>query len=214
MKVVVFGASGAIGRAITGELLARGHTVIAATRSGAPVEGLVVQALTGDAANPASVARLAAGQDAVAAATGPRRGGQEDPEANLLGAARGLAEGLRRAGVRRLVVVGGAGSLLVAPGQRLVDSPGFPAAAKPTALAHARTLDEVYRGIEDLDWTYVSPAAKIGPGDRTGEFRIGGDELLADPAGESRISISDFAIAFADELEHGDSFRRRITVAY
>jgi uncharacterized protein len=214
LKVVVFGASGAIGRAITGELLARGHTVIAATRSGAPVEGLVVQAVTGDAANPASVARLAAGQDAVASATGPRRGGQEDPEASLLGAARGLAEGLRRAGVRRLVVVGGAGSLLVAPGQRLVDTPGFPAAAKPTALAHARTLDEVYRGIEDLDWTYVSPAAKIGPGDRTGEFRIGGDELLADPAGESRISISDFAIAFTDEIEHGDSLRRRITVAY
>jgi uncharacterized protein len=174
----------------------------------------VVQAVTGDAANPASVARLAAGQDAVASATGPRRGGQEDPEASLLGAARGLAEGLRRAGVRRLVVVGGAGSLLVAPGQRLVDTPGFPAAAKPTALAHARTLDEVYRGIEDLDWTYVSPAAKIGPGDRTGEFRIGGDELLADPAGESRISISDFAIAFTDEIEHGDSLRRRITVAY
>jgi uncharacterized protein len=214
MKVVVFGASGAIGRAITGELLARGHTVIAATRSGAPVEGLVVQAVTGDAANPASVARLAAGQDAVASATGPRRGAHEDPEASLLGAARGLAEGLRRAGVRRLVVVGGAGSLLVAPGQRLVDTPGFPAAAKPTALAHARTLDEVYRGIEDLDWTYVSPAATIGPGDRTGEFRIGGDELLADSAGESRISISDFAIAFTDELEHGDSLRQRITVAY
>jgi uncharacterized protein len=214
MKVVVFGASGAIGRAITAELLERGHTVIAASRSGAPVEGLVVQSVTGDAANPASVARLAAGQDAVASATGPRRGGHEDPEASLLGAARGLADGLRRAGVRRLVVVGGAGSLLVAPGQRLVDTPGFPAAAKPVALAHARALDEVYRGIEDLEWTYLSPAAVIGPGERTGEFRIGGDELLTDESGQSRISIPDFAIAFADELEHGDSFRRRITVAY
>jgi len=214
MKVVVFGASGAIGRAITAELLARGHTVIAATRSGAPVEGLVVQSVTGDAANPASVARLAAGQDAVASATGPRRGAHEDPEASLLGAARGLAEGLRGAGVRRLVVVGGAGSLVVAPGQRLVDSPDFPSAAKPTALAHARALDEVYRGIEDLDWTYVSPAAQIGPGERTGEFRIGADELLADAEGRSRISIPDFAIAFTDELEHGDSLRRRITVAY
>jgi uncharacterized protein len=214
MKVVVFGASGAIGRAITAELLARGHTVIAATRSGAPVEGLVVQSVTGDAANPASVARLAAGQDAVASATGPRRGGHEDPEASLLGAARGLAEGLRKARVRRLVVVGGAGSLLVTPGQRLLDAPDFPSAAKPTALAHARALDEVYRGIQDLDWTYVSPAAVIGPGERTGEFRIGGDELLADSEGQSRISIPDFAIAFTDELEHGDSLRRRITVAY
>jgi len=214
MKVVVFGASGAIGRAITAELLARGHTVIAASRSGSPVEGLVVQAVTGDAADAASVARLAAGQDAVASATGPRRGAGEDPEANLLSAARGLAEGLRRAGVRRLVVVGGAGSLEVRPGQRLVDTPGFPPAAKPTALAHARALDEVYRDIEDLDWTYVSPAAVIGPGERTGEFRIGSDGLLADESGESRISIPDFAIAFADEIEHGDAFRRRITVAY
>jgi uncharacterized protein len=214
MKVLVIGASGAIGRAVTAEMLARGHTVTAATRSGAPVEGLVVQTVTGDACDPASVARLAAGQDAVASATGPRRGNGEDPEDSVLGAARGLAEGLRRAGVRRLVVVGGAGSLEVAPGQRLVDAPGFPAAAKPTALAHARALEEVYRSIEDLDWTYLSPAGVIGPGERTGEFRIGGDQLLVDDSGQSRISIPDFAIAFADELEHGKAFRQRITVAY
>ncbi len=214
MKIVVFGASGAIGRAITAELLERGHSVTAASRRGAPVEGLVVQAVTGDASDPVSVARLAAGQDAVVSATGPRRGNGEDPEDSLLGAARGLAEGLRRAGVRRLVVVGGAGSLEVAPGQRLVDSPDFPSAWKSTALAHARTLDEVYRGIDDLDWTYVSPAGVIGPGERTGEFRVGGDQLLVDDSGESRISIPDYAIAFADELEDGEAFRRRITVAY
>jgi len=214
MKVIVFGAAGAIGRAITAELLARGHTVTAATRSGAPVEGLVVQSVTGDASDPGSVARLSAGQDAVASATGPRRGTGEDPEDSLLAAARGLAEGMRRVGVRRLVVVGGAGSLEIAPGQRLVDSPGFPPAWKPTALAHARALDEVYRGIEDLDWTYISPAGMIGPGERTGEFRIGGDQLLVDESGESRISIADFAIAFVDELEHGEAVRCRVTIAY
>jgi uncharacterized protein len=214
MKVLVIGASGAIGRAVTAEMLARGHTVTAATRNGAPVEGLVVQAVTGDASDPASVARLAAGQDAVASATGPRRGNGEDPEDSVLGAARGLTAGLRRAGVRRLVVVGGAGSLEVAPGQRLVDTPDFSPAAKPTALAHARALDEVYRSIEDLDWTYISPAGVIGPGERTGDFRIGGDQLLVDNVGQSRISIPDLAIAFADELEHGKAFRRRITVAY
>jgi uncharacterized protein len=214
MKVLVFGASGAIGRAIAAELLERGHTVTAASRSGAPVEGLVVQTVTGDARDPGSVARLAAGQDAVASAIGPRHGNGEDPEDSLLGAARGLAEGLRRAGVRRLVVVGGAGSLEVAPGKRLVDSPDFPPARKPTSLAHARTLDEVYRGIDDLDWTYVSPAGMIGPGDRTGEFRVGGDQLLVDDSGQSRISIPDYAIAFADELEDGEAFRRQITVAY
>jgi uncharacterized protein len=213
MKIVVFGASGAIGRAITAELLARGHTVTAATRSGAPIEGLVVQVVTGDASDPRSVARLAAGRDAVVSATGPRRGA-EDPEDSLLGTARGLAEGLRRAGVRRLVVVGGAGSLEVASGQRLLDTSEFPPAWKPTALAHARTLEEVYREIDDLDWTYVSPPGVIGPGDRTGEFRVGGDQLLVGDDGQSRISIPDYAIALVDELEDGEAFRRRITVAY
>src|ERR1700735_164111 len=128
MKVVVRGAAGAIGRAITGEVLVRGHTVTAATRSGGPVEGLVVNCVTGDASDPASVARLAAGPGAVAAATGPRRGGDEDPEDSLLTAAWGLAEGLRRAGVRRLVVVGGAGSLETAPGQPLLGRPDLPPA--------------------------------------------------------------------------------------
>ena len=212
MKIAVFGAGGAIGQAITGELLARGHTVIAVTRTSAPIPGLVVQVATGDAADPASVARLAAGQDAVVSATGPRRG-TENEEDSLVGAAMGLIDGVRKAGVRRLVVVGGAGSLEVAPGARLADTPEFPPAAKALALAHASALD-IYREAEDLDWTYVSPAAVTGPGDRTGAFRIGGDQLLADAAGNSRISIPDFAIAVGDVLERGEAIRRRITVAY
>jgi putative NADH-flavin reductase len=212
MKVVVFGAAGAIGRAITAELLARGYTVTAVTRTGGPVEGLVVQAVTGDAADPASVAKHAAGQDAVVSAVGPHRGA-EDEEESLVGAARGLIGGLRQAGVRRLVVVGGAGSLEAAPGTRLLDTPDFPPAWKPTALAHAAALD-IYRDVEDLDWTCVSPAALIEPGERTGAFRIGCDQLLADAAGNSRISIPDFAIAVADVLERGEAIRRRITVAY
>jgi uncharacterized protein len=212
MKVVVFGAAGAIGRGITAELLARGYTVTAVTRTGGPVAGLVVQAVTGDAADPASVAKHAAGEDAVVSAVGPHRGA-EDEEESLVGAARGLIDGLRQAGVRRLVVVGGAGSLEAAPGTRLLDTPGFPPGWKPTALAHAAALD-IYRGVEDLDWTCVSPAALIEPGERTGAFRIGGDQLLADEAGDSRISIPDFAIAVADVLERGEAIRRRITVAY
>jgi putative NADH-flavin reductase len=214
VKIVVFGASGAIGRAITAELLARGHTVTAATRSGAPVEGLVVRAITGDASDPRSVARIAAGQDAIASAVGPHRGSGEDPAQCLLSAARGLVAGLRRAGVRRLVVVGGSGSLQVAPGQRLLDAPRFPPAWRATAVAHARALDEVFRTVDDLDWTCVSPARVMSPGERTGEFRVGGDHLLVDDSGESRISVPDFAIAFADELEDCEAFRRRITVAY
>jgi putative NADH-flavin reductase len=212
MKVAVFGAGGPIGSAITAELLARGYMVTAVTRSGTPIEGLVVQVATGDAADPVSVARLAAGQDAVVSAVGPHRGAEYE-EDSLVGAARGLIAGLRKGGVRRLVVVGGAGSLQVAPGLRLVDTRDFPAGWKPVALAHAAALD-VYRDVEDLDWTFVCPAAVIEPGERTGAFRIGGDDLLSDAAGESRISIPDFAIAVADVLERGEAIRGRITVAY
>jgi hypothetical protein len=121
---------------------------------------------------------------------------------------------LRLAGTRRLIVVGGAGSLEVAPGQRLVDTPDFHPAWKPAALAHARALDEIYRAADDLDWTYVSPAAVIEPGERTGSYRTGGDQLLTDEAGDSRISIPDYAIAIADLLDSGGAVRRRITVAH
>jgi len=110
MKILVFGAGGAIGQEITAELLRRGHSVVAVTRTGAPVDGQDVQVIQGDAADPASVATLAQGVDAVVSAVGPRRGSEDDEE-SLVGAARGLVDGLRMAGTRRLVVVGGAGSL-------------------------------------------------------------------------------------------------------
>ena len=213
MKILTFGASGAIGREITAELLRRGHSVVAVTRAGAPIDGLDIQVVQGDAADPASVATLAQGVDSVVSAVGPRRGSENDEE-SLVGAARGLVEGLRMAGTRRLVVVGGAGSLEVAPGQRLVDTPDFHPAWRPTALAHAKALDEVYRAADDLDWTYVSPAALIESGERTGSYRTGGDQLLTDEAGNSRITIGDYAIAIADMVESGDAVRRRITVAH
>jgi uncharacterized protein len=158
------------------------------------------------------VARLAADHDAVVAAIGPKPGAAV-PAGAFSGPAHGLIEGLRKAGVRRLLVLGGAGSLEVAPGQRVVDAPDFPDAWKPNALGQAEAFD-IYRTVGDLDWTYVSPAAIIQPGERTGTFRIGGDQLLVDAAGESRISIPDYAAGLVDELENGDAIRRRITVAY
>jgi len=212
MKVLVFGASGNIGRGITAELLRRGHTVTAASRSGAQLQELGVPVVAGDAADPATVARLAQGQDVVVAAIGPKPGA-EVPDGAFSGPARGLIEGLRTAGVRRLLVLGGAGSLEVAPGRRVVDAPSFLDLWKPNALGQAEALD-IYRGVGDLDWTYVSPAAVIAPGERTGTYRIGGDQLLVDASGESRISIPDYAAGFVDELEKGNAIRRRITVAY
>jgi putative NADH-flavin reductase len=211
MKVLVFGAGGTIGRAITAELLARGHTVTGASRSG-QADGLGVPMVPGDAADPATVARLASGQDAVIAAIGPKPGAAVRQDA-FSGPAHGLIEGLRTAGVQRLLVLGGAGSLESAPGQRVVDAPDFPAAWKPNALGQAQALG-IYRTVSDLDWTYISPAAIIGPGERTGTYRVGGDQLLVDAAGESRISFPDYAAAFVDELEKGNAIRRRITVAY
>jgi len=107
---------------------------------------------------------------------------------------------VREAGVRRLLVVGGAGGLEVAPDTRLVDTPDFPADWKPEAIAHTEALD-YYRSVEDLDWTFVSPAAFIHPGERTGRYRLGGDQLLVDDNGNSEVSAEDYAIAIADLLE-------------
>ncbi len=111
------------------------------------------------------------------------------------------------------VIVGGAGRLEVTPGIRLVDTPGFPAERKPEAQQHADALD-AYRDIDELDWTFVSPAAFIHSGERTGRYRIGGDQLLVDDNGNSEVSAEDYAIAIADLLEQGGHERERITVAW
>jgi putative NADH-flavin reductase len=212
MKIVLFGASGTIGSSIAGEALARGHQVTAVvrdpTRVGPPHPALSVVA--GDVRDPSRVAAVVAGHDVVASAVGPRL--PSDTPELVVDAARSLIDSLARAQVNRLVVVGGAGSLEVAPGVQLVDTPEFPAAWKGVALAHRDAL-VVYRAA-DLDWTYISPAALIGPGKRTGQYRTGTDQLLTDEKGESYISVEDFAVAFVDEIENGQFVRQRMTVAY
>jgi putative NADH-flavin reductase len=212
MKVLLVGASGNIGRAIGTELLARGHEVTGVTRSGKAVDGLDIPVAAGDVTDAATLADLAVGKDAVISAVGPRHDGS-DPTSPYLAAAAALTEALRKVDVRRLLVVGGAGSLEIAPGARLVDSPDFPAAWKADALRQADAL-EAYQAVEDLDWTYVSPAALIGPGERTGAYRLGGDQLVVDADGNSEISYADYAAVVVDELEQGNAVRRRITAAY
>jgi uncharacterized protein len=211
MNVIVFGASGAIGSAISAELLSRGHTVTGVSRSGHD-EGNGVAHVVGDAADPERVAALVTGFDAVVSAVGPRHDGSEDAGV-LATTTQSLLDGLRKAGVRRIVAVGGAGSLIEADGNRHLDNPRFPVEYKPVALAHAAAL-EVYRESDDLEWTYISPASVIEPGERTGIFRIGGDDLLVEADGTSRITIPDFAIGLADQVEKASSVRRRITLAY
>ncbi|RFU36792.1 NAD-dependent epimerase/dehydratase family protein [Actinomadura logoneensis] len=207
MKILLIGATGMIGSRVAAEARARGHEVTGVTRSGR--DGTA----RAEARDADAVAKLAGGHDAVVLAVAPPRDGSETVEP-LLADGRGVLAGARRAGVRRVVIVGGAGSLEVAPGTRLVDTPDFPDLYRNEALAQGALLDAVRAEAGDLDWTYISPAAEIGPGERTGEFRLGGDRLLADAEGNSRISAEDYAVALVDELENPQAVGRRITVAY
>ncbi len=211
MKLALFGISGRIGRRIAREALSRGHEITAIIRDPArvPFSHERLTAVTGDVCDPVSVAAAVTGHDAVISAIGPSAGAS--PQV-VVQAAHSLINGLKRAGVRRLIVGGGAGSLEAAPGIQLVDTPDFPQEWRAIALAHRDAL-AVFR-TADLDWTYVSPAAFIQPGERTGKYRIGTDRLLTDKKGESRISMEDFAVAFLDELEQPRFLRRRMTVAY
>jgi putative NADH-flavin reductase len=215
-ELVLFGASGMIGQRVLVEALERGHHVTAVVRDPSKIKGgepdLTVVA--GDVTDASTVSRVAQGADAVIVAVARREPGL-DQQLAYRQVGEGLVAGLRALGAHapRLVLVGGAGSLEVAPGQRLVDQPGFPDGYKPEALAHADLLRWL-RGIGDVKWAYASPAAEIEPWERTGEFRLGGDALLRDEDGRSFISAEDFAIALVDEAESGAHVGARFTVAY
>ncbi len=211
MKVFIFGATGMVGQALVQEALQRGHQVTAAARDIAkaalPAGVTVVQA---DAASESEVRAAVAGHDAVIAAISGRRTGHDTVPA----IARNLLAALPLAGVPRLLWVGGAGSLEVAPGVQLVTTPDFPAAIKDEALGQGRALDVFRASTSPLNWTFFSPAALMKPGERTGRYRVGGDALLVDASGNSRISVADFAVAMLDELERHAHPRTRISFAY
>jgi putative NADH-flavin reductase len=209
MKVVLVGASGVIGSRVLRELVTRGHSVTAVVRDTSKIpamEGVTVK--EGDVLDKESVAALVKGSDAVISAYAPGFTTLD----NLVLATKSLIAGLEKAGVRRLLVVGGAGSLEVAPGLQLLDTPTFPLEWKGIALAHRDALDVLKNA--DLDCTSLSPAALIEPGERTGKFRLGTDQLIVDENGDSKISAEDFAVAVVDELEKGAHVRQRFTVGY
>ncbi len=209
MNVVLFGATGMIGSRLLKELISRGHKVTAVVRD--PSRGPsdpAVTTVTGDVLNPAAVAEVVKGADAVISSYAPP---PQSPE-TIVDATKSLIAGLNQAGVKRFLEVGGAGSLLVAPGLRLEDAPNFPAEYKAIAFAHTAAL-EVLR-TADLDWTYLSPAAVIAPGERIGKFRLGKDDFLTDEKGNSQISAEDYAIALVDELENPKHIRQRFSIAY
>lgn len=215
MKIVLFGATGNIGQRIAREALERGHDVVGVVRD--PTQSQApdprVRLVQGDATDAASVASVAQGADAVVSAISPRPG-TTGSAPSLSAAARALIAGLKQAGVKRLVIVGGAGSLEVAPGVALVDTPDFPEAYKPEAIEGREAL-AVYRAeAAELDWTFISPAVVIQPGQRTGKYRTTLDQLLTDEQGNSTISFEDYAVALLDELEQPQHVGHRFGVAY
>jgi len=202
MTIAVLGASGRAGKEIVAELVARGHEVLGIARKPDAIPALPgVTAKAGDAADADALAELVAGSEAVISAL------------HFDISAATLTSALRKAGVKRLLVVGGAGSLLVPSGIKLIDTPEFPEAWKGAAQGGVTFLDDL-RTIDDIDWTFVSPAAFIFEGPRLGSFRLGEDHLITDEAGESKISFADFAIALVDAFEQGRHIKGRFTAAY
>jgi len=207
VKIAIIGATGLVGTKILSESLDRGHEVTAIVRNPETLPmHPKLRAAKGDATEPAKLASLVAGHDVVISAFNP---GKDESGTG----ARSIIDAVKRAEVERLLVVGGAGSLEVAPGKRLVDQPDFPAQWKEGALRTADFLDQL-RGETELDWAFVSPAAMLAPGERTGHYRVGGDQFMTDNDGESRISLEDYAVAMLDEAERPQHHRKRFSVAY
>ncbi len=211
MNVVLYGATGVIGSRILKELVSRGHRVTAVARniSAVPTEANVTP-VSGDLLDVEDVARKVKGADAVINSYSPNN--DAAGVGRLLDATHALIAGMKTAGVRRVIMVGGAGSLVVAPGVTLIDSGHLPAEWMGIAVAH-RDAKEILRH-SGLDWTSFSPAAFIQPGERTGKFRLGEDDLITDETGVSRISAEDYAIALVDELETPKNIGKRFTIGY
>ncbi|MEV7600863.1 NAD(P)H-binding protein [Kitasatospora sp. NPDC089797] len=208
--IAVIGANGTIGSAVVTEAVARGHEVTAVVRDPDRYRGAAAAVVRGDVLDPADVARVAAGRAVLVSAVG---GGDGPGHLALIEpAARALVAGLRTLAdaAPRLVAVGGAGSLETAPGVRVWDAPGLPEPILQIMHAHGAALD-YYRTVSDLSWTVLSPAAEIVPGERTGRYRTGLEQLLVDAAGRSWISVPDCAVALLDEVEQPEHIGERFT---
>lgn len=209
MKVAIIGASGFIGATLLSEALNRGHIVTAIVRhpQKVTVQHDNLRIRQADVTDAAQVAAALNGNEAVISSYSAH-----DTE-TYVKAINAIADGMRKAGIKRIIAVSGAGSLEVAPGLQVLDTPDFPAEWKAPAEA-TRQAYYALKEQQDIDWTAFSPAAEIFPGDRTGRFRLGKDQLLTDAAGKSKISVADYAIALLDELEHPQHIKARFTIAY
>lgn len=220
-NVILIGASGFVGSAILNEALYRGHkvTAIAPNPEKIKVSNPNLTVVKGDATDPDILAELAKGKDAVISAYNPGWGNPRQYEETLENYPK-IVEGTKRAGVKRLLIVGGAGTLFVAPGLRLVDTGNLPAEWLPGVKSMGEFYLDYLMKEKDVDWIFFSPAGNLGnmgqngPGERTGKFRLGKDDMLFDAKGESFISVEDYAYAMIDELEQENHHYERFTAAY
>ncbi len=213
MKIALIGATGFTGAPVLAELLSRGHQVTALARNPAKLaaeKGLTV--VKADVLDEKQVAAAVAGHDAVISAYNP---GWSEPKIHdiFLQGSHAILQGIKQAGVKRVLVIGGAGSLYVAPGLQLVDTPQFPAEYKQGALAARELLNRIEKETT-LDWTLISPPIGLAPGERSGKYRVGANDLLPGqgdaPAG---ISVADLAVAIVDEIEKPQHIKKRFTAA-
>lgn len=213
---MLIGATGFVGSAILNELVRRGHKVTAVARNLDKVaKSDNVTPVVADVANVDEIAKLAEGKDAIISAYNP---GWANPDIKHLIEQNypRILEAAKKSGVRRLLIVGGAGTLFVKPGLRVVDSGAIPA----EIMDGVRPLGDFYLNVltkeSDIDWIFLSPAGTFDEkGSRTGNFRLGKDNLVIDPkTGTSHISVEDYAVAMVDELEKEAHHKERFTLGY
>ncbi|MBX8801811.1 NAD(P)-dependent oxidoreductase [Pseudochrobactrum asaccharolyticum] len=211
-KIAIIGASGYVGTALLNEAVKRGHQVSAFVRHPEKIAASAnVTAVKADVLDTDGLAALLKGHDLVISAYNP--GWQEADIRNIhIKGSKSISEAVKKAGIKRLIAVGGAGSLEI-NGQQLVDSPEFPAEYKEGALGARQALNDL-KAEDTLDWSFVSPAILLVPGEATGTFRLGKDSPVFDDKGESKITVGDLAVAILDEAEQGKHIRQRFTAAY
>lgn len=217
-KVVLIGATGYVGSAILNELLNRGHQVTAVVRDASKmkVNSPNLETKQADVEDASAMIQVLKGKDAVISAYNP---GWSNPNMyeDTLRVYPKILDEVKASGVKRLQIVGGAGSLFVKPGLRLVDTGTLPEAWLPGVTSMAKFFLETLINEKELDWVFFSPAANLGnltTGVRTGKFRLGKDDLIVDEKGESFISVEDYAMAMVDELEQENHHRERFTIGY
>lgn len=207
MNVILYGATGRAGRCILDELISRGHQVTAVVRNPNKLPD-TVNRVRDDLSSVDRIAEIITGADAVVSAYAP----PPDDTDQLIGVTERLISAVRKAGGPRLIVVGGCGSLEFSPGVTVLKSGHWPEQYVPIATSHMKAFAALRAS--GINWTYFSPPMLIEPGVRTGKFRLGGDSLITDEQGNSRVSFEDYAVALVDELEKPAHERSRFTIGY